>query len=94
MVFHKTPNLDLLIERACFLRKLVPGIYPGNCIRNGNLRRNPVNARYVQENIYFELLVSLSILFEQIFIHTIEFACSTQVGVEPVLEYFWWCLNG
>ena len=48
-------------------------IYAGNHVRTGNLRRKSVNAKYVQEKRYCELLVSLSMLFVHLFIQTRSF---------------------
>ena len=50
----------------------------------GELQRNDVNIKYVQEN-NFKLLLLIYMLYVQILVHTRECDCSTQVGVESIL---------
>ena len=54
-----------------------------NCVHTGDPYINLVPIMY-KEKGYCELLVSLSMLFVQLFVDTIECDCSNQFGVEPV----------
>ena len=82
--FAQKEILVLLLGRAHFSRYLVLVMNVGNHVHTGNLRRNLVKTKIVQEKGYFELVVYLSILFVQIFVHTRECNLSNQVGVEHV----------
>ena len=51
-------------------------IYVGNCVRS----------KYVQQKEYYELILALYMVFLHTFVHTREFNCSTQVGVQIYLS--------
>ena len=81
---HIAPNSILLIKRACFSISLVLGICLEILLRTVNLRKNGVSTNYAEEKRYCKLLVSLSILFVHILLHTREYDFSTQIVLEPV----------
>ena len=87
-IFHKTPNPFLLFKRAYFSSHLVLGLYNRNRVRAGNLCRNRVHTKYVQEKWYCKLLVSLYMVFLHLFKHARERDHSTQVDIEPIKNVF------
>ena len=91
--FAKNPIL--LIERARFLSHLEIEIYVGIRVCTGNLCKNPLATKYIQEKGYYELLILLCMLFVRIFVHTKECKHRNQIGVEPVLNHgvMKWCWN-
>ena len=79
--FSPNPKSIFIAQKSLFLRHPVLRIYVENHVRTGNLRIKSVNSKYVQEQIYCDILVFLSMLFVHPFIHTIECYCINQIDM-------------
>ena len=85
-MFYTKPEIQFNDKRARFSSDIVLDIY----VETVYVLRIYKETGYIQnmykKKIYCELLVLLSMLFVQLFVHTRECDCSTLVGVETVLS--------